>query len=152
MSKDYKTEIEEITKDVLAVSKKLEDSEGDLRIVDKNLETCCVQHASLLAYYDELQVQMKYALNRAKMLELKLRGEIYVHIKETYKKDYTDTAIKMVIDSNPEYIKQRELVLLVEEVYDRTVSVVESFRARSFSLNNIIKIREKELQDVIIRT
>lgn len=146
-----KDEIEMIEKDVLAAQKKLDYATADLKIDGKNLETCCIQHASLLAFYDEVQVQMKYSLNKAKLLELKTKGEIFVHIKETSKKDYTDSAIKLVIDCNPEYIKIKEVVLMVEEVYDRAESVVESFRTRSFDLRNIISIRENSLQDVIIR-
>lgn len=145
-------EIDLIEQDVLGASKKLDYATQDLKIDGKNLETCCIQHASLLAFYDEVQVQMKYSLNKAKLLELKVKGEIFVHIKETSKKDYTDSAIKIVIDSNPEYVKMRELVLMVEEVYDRAVAIVESFRTRSFDLRNIISIRENELEDVIIRT
>lgn len=144
-------EIELIELDVLGAQKKLDYATEDLKIDGKNLEACCIKHASLLAYYDEIQVQLKYSLNKAKLLELKTKSEIYVYIKENSKRDYTDSAIKIVIDGNPEYIKARELVLMVEEVYDRAVAVVESFRTRSFDLRNIISIRENELQDVIIR-
>ncbi|WAX21709.1 hypothetical protein [Stenotrophomonas phage RAS14] len=144
-------EIELIELDVIGAQKKLDFATEDLKIDGKNLEACCIKHASLLAYYDEIQVQLKYSLNKAKLLELKTKSEIYVYIKENSKRDYTDSAIKIVIDGNPEYIKARELVLMVEEVYDRAVAVVESFRTRSFDLRNIISIRENELQDVIIR-
>ena len=144
-------EIELIEMDVLGAQRKLDFATDDLKIDGKNLESCCIQHASLLAYYDEIQVQLKYSLNKAKLMELKVKSEIYVYIKENSKRDYTDSAIKIVIDSNPEYIKAKELVLMVEEVYDRAVAIVESFRTRSFDLRNIISIRENELQDVIIR-
>ena len=148
---NYNKTIESITKEAAEVSFKLDDSASDLKIDGKNLELCCVQHASLLAYYDEIQVRLKYNLNRLKMFELKMRGELYVHCKETFKKEYTDTAIKMVIDSNPNYVKLRETVLMVEEIYDKAVSVVESFKTRSFDLRNIIAIREAELENIIIR-
>lgn len=144
-------DIEMIELDVIGAQKKLDFATQDLKIDGKNLEACCIQHASLLAYYDEIQVQLKYSLNKAKLMELKVKSEIYIYIKENSKRDYTDSAIKIVIDSNPEYIKAKELVLMVEEVYDRAVAIVESFRTRSFDLRNIISIRENELQDVIIR-
>lgn len=152
MASNYKQELADITRDALRLQDKLELAESDLKVDGKNLEECCVKQASLLSYYDEISVRMKYNLNRVKLFELQMKGELYVHIKENSKKDYTDSAIKMIIDSNPEFVKLRDTSLMLEEIYDRAASVVESFKTRSFDLNNIIRIRENQLQDVTIRT
>ena len=39
----------------------------------------------------------------------------------------------------------------VEEVYESVKSIVKSFEQRSYSLNNIVRIREKELENITIR-
>lgn len=151
-AKTWKSKIAPIGKKVLEGSTKLEGWEDNLVIDGKNLELCCVEHSSWLAYYDEIAVELKYTLDFVDMVEKQVRGEIFKFVKETYHKEYTDTSIQRVIDANPDYLEVHELYLMVQEQYDKARSVVKAFEQRSYALNNIVKIREKELEHVVIRT
>ena len=94
---------------------------------------------------------MKYTVEYLEMVEKQIRGELFKHIKDTSKKEYTDTAILRVIDANPDYLEVHELLLMAQEQYDKCIKVVKAFEQRSYMLTNIVKIREKELENVIIR-
>lgn len=151
-AKSWKKKIEKIGQNILDASDKLKGWEDNLVIDGKNLEQCCVEHASWLAYYDETAVELKYTLDYMDMIEKQVRGEVFKFIKENYQKEYTDSSILKVVDANPDYLEVHELFLIVQEQYDKAKSIVKAFEQRSYVLNNIVKIREKELQHVVIRT
>lgn len=129
----------------------MEGWEDNLAINGKNLEVCCIEHASWLAFYDEIAVETRYILEYVEMVEREVRGNLYKFIKDTAKKDYVDSAILRVIDANPEYLEIHELLLIVQEQYEKAKTIVKAFEQRSYVLNNIVKIREKELENVTVR-
>ena len=86
------------------------------------------------------------------MIENQVRGEIFKYVKDTSQKAYTDSTINMVVDANPDFLEVHELLLMAQEQYMKCVKVVKAFESRSYMLNNIVKIREKELEHVVIRT
>lgn len=151
-SKLWKKKLEQIAGNVLEADEKLKGWQDHLAIDGKNLEVCCVEQPSWLAYYDEIAVEMKYTLDFVEMVERMLRGEIMSDIKDRFQKVYTDSSIQKVIDANPDYIEVHEIFLTVQEQYDKARSIVKAFEQRSYALNNIVKIREKELEHVVIRT
>lgn len=152
MSKPWKEKIKKVAKNILDADSQMEGWEANLVIQDKNLELCCVEHASWIGYYDEIAAELKYTVEFLDMIERQIRGELFKNIKDTAKKDYTDSAILRIIDANPDYLEIHELLLEATEQYDKCVKVVKAFEQRSYMLNNIVKIREKELEHVVIRT
>lgn len=151
-SKPWRDKLVKVADNLDDARKQLAGWEEKLVIDGKNLELCCVEHASWFAYYDEIAVELKYSLEFVEMLENQVRGELFKHAKDTYKREYTDSSIMKVIDANPDYLEVHEVLLIVQELYDKARSVVEAFKQRSYVLNNIVKIREKELEHVVIRT
>ena len=147
----WKDKVKKVAHNILEADKRIEDWEENIAIKDKNLELCCVEHASWIGYYDEISAEMKYTVEYLEMVEKQIRGELFKHIKDTSKKEYTDTAILRVIDANPDYLEVHELLLMAQEQYDKCIKVVKAFEQRSYMLTNIVKIREKELENVIIR-
>lgn len=151
-TKAWKDKIKKAAKNIIEAESKMSGWEKNLEINDKNLELCCVEHASWLAYYDEIACELKYTVDFVEMIENQVRGEIFKHVKDTSQKAYTDAAIKMVVDANPDYLEVHELLLMAQEQYLKCYKVVKAFEQRSYMLNNIVKIREKELEHVVIRT
>lgn len=151
-SKPWKKKVDKVAQNILDADDKMKGWEANLEIRDKNLELCCVQHASWIGYYDEIAAELKYTVEFVDMIERQIRGELFKSIKESSKKEYTDSAILRVIDANPDYIEIHEILLMAQEQYDKCVKVVKAFEQRSYMLNNIVKIREKELEHVVIRT
>ncbi len=148
----WKKKIEKVAERILEASNNLDGWEDNLAIDGKNLEVCCIQHASHLAYYDEIAAEMKYTVDFVEMVESQVRGELFKHIKDTMQKAYTDSSIQLVIDANPDYLEVHEILLMAQEQYIKAVKIVKAFEQRSYMLNNIVKIREKELEHVVIRT
>lgn len=148
---NWKKKINDIAQKVMDAQDAMKGWEDNLEIDGKNLEVCCIQHSSHLAYYDEIAVELKYTLDFVDMVEKQVRGELLKHMKDTFVKEYTDSSIQKVIDANPEYLEVHELYLIVQEQYDKARSIVRSFEQRSYVLNNIVKIREKELEHVVVR-
>jgi RNA-splicing ligase RtcB len=148
---DLEKTIKKIKQEIKNVSVKAEGWESDLSLDGKQLEVEVAKHSSLLAYYDEISVSAKYILEYAEMIEKRIRGELFVECKETFKKEYSDSAIKQVVESNPLYLKIHEVYITAEECYNHSKMVVDAFKQRSFDLTNFIRIRENELTNVIIR-
>lgn len=151
-SKTWKKKIAPIAENIISAEARMKGWEENLEINNKNLELCCVQHASWLAYYDEIAAELKYTVDYVDMIESQVRGELFKFIKDTSQKAYTDSAINLVVDANPDYLEVHELLLMAQEQYMKCIKVVKAFESRSYMLNNIVKIREKELEHVVIRT
>ena len=147
----WKKKVEAVAQRVLDAQDAMKDWEDNLAIDGKNLEVCCIQHASHLAYYDEIAVELKYTLDFVDMVEKEVRGTLLKHMKDSFQKEYTGSSIQKVIDANPDYLEVHELYLIVQEQYDKARSIVRAFEQRSYVLNNLVKIREKELEHVVVR-
>lgn len=149
-TKAWKTKLTKVAKNILEADERMKGWEDNLVIINKNLELCCVEHASWFAYYDEIASELKYTVDFIEMIENQVRGEIFKYIKDNSQKAYTDSAINMVVDANPDFLEVHETLLMAQEQYSKCHKVVKAFEQRSYMLNNIVKIREKELQHVDI--
>ena len=138
--------------DVLdSINKRLEGWEANIRIDGKNIESANVEQPSWIAYYDQIAVEAGTIMDYAEMLVKRVRAERMVYIKVNAGKDYTDTAVQRAIDGDKAYIRYQQLYLEVKEMYEKCKAIVDAFRQRSYSLNNIVKIRENELENITIR-
>lgn len=151
MNPKFKKKLEHIPKAIDSVLARIKDWESDIKIRDKNIEAANIEQPSLIAYYDQVAVELHSMVKYLDMVEKEIRGSRMRTIKENMQRDYSDTAIQRLIDSDPEYIEVHALLIEVEEVYESVKSIVKSFEQRSYSLNNIVRIREKELENITIR-
>lgn len=135
----------------IALEKRLKDWESDIRLDGKNLQSAVVEQPSLLAYYDQLSVEAEAMLDYMEFMVKKVRAERMQFIKEHSSNEYTDTAIQKVIDGDKQYVKTYQIYLEVKELYEKSKAIVEAFKQRSYSLNNLVKIREAELENITIR-
>lgn len=142
---------EKIAENLIRIDEEIKEWEKDVSLNGKNIQVAIVQQPSLLARYDQLASEADFYVDYTDMLVKKIRGEILKRIKDNYSKDYTDTAINKVIDSHPDYIKIQELYLECKLTYTRCKSLVEAFKQRSYSLNNLVKVYEHELDNITIR-
>lgn len=148
----WKTKLSKVESKLIDAEKRMAGWEDNLEINNKNLELACVEHASWLAYYEEIAIELKYVLEFVEMIEKEVRGIQFKFCKDSFQKEYTDSSILKVIDANADYLEVHEMYLIVQEIYDKARVIVKGFEQRSYSLNNIVKIREKELEHVVIRT
>lgn len=134
------------------IENKIKNWKIDIALDGKNIQSAIVEQPSLVAYYDQLAVEANYYLSVAEMRVKRVRAERMRFIQENFTRSYTDTAIQKVIDGDKEYLKVHAVYVEIKRVYDECRSLVESFKQRSYSLNNLVKIYEKELENITIRT
>ncbi len=142
---------EKIPQKILEIEKKIENWRDDVSLDGKNLQSAVVEQPSLLAYYDQVAVEAGYYVDLMEMMVKKVRAERIKFIRDNFARDYTDSAIQKAVDGDPQYIKVYEIYIEVKEVYDKCKSIVEAFKQRSYSLNNLVKIHENELENITIR-
>ena len=133
------------------IDNRISNWEADISLDGKNLQSAVVEQPSLLAYYDQIAVESEYLMDLMEMQVKKIRAERTKFIRDNFSKDYTDSAIQKVVEGDEAYIKTYKVFLLTKEMYERCKSLVEAFKQRSYSLNNIVKIREHELENITIR-
>lgn len=133
------------------ITQKIDAFENDLKIDGKNLQSAVAEQSSLLVYYDHVSCEAQTLLNYVDMLLKKIKAERIQHIKKQSQIDYTDSMLQKIVESDKEYIKHNEYFLEVKELAEKCKSIVSAFEQRGYSLNNLVKIREHELEHVIIR-
>lgn len=124
--------------------------EDNLQIEGKNLEKANREQASWQSYYDQRKIELYALVKYFEARIAKVRGTYFKGYTENYSRELTDRAKDKYIDHEEGYLKEYEIYLEVKELYDRYDSVVESFKARGYALNNITKIRVASLEDVIV--
>lgn len=142
---------EKIPQKILEIEKKIENWRDDISLDGKNLQSAVVEQPSLLAYYDQVAVEAGYYVDLMEMMVKKVRAERIKFIRDNFARDYTDSAIQKAVDGDPQYVKVYEIYIEVKEVYDKCKALVEAFKQRSYSLNNLVKIHENELENITIR-
>lgn len=142
---------EKIPQKIVEIEKKIENWRDDVSLDGKNLQSAVVEQPSLLAYYDQVAVEAGYYVDLMEMMVKKVRAERIKFIRDNFARDYTDSAIQKAVDGDPQYVKVYEIYIEVKEVYDKCKSLVEAFKQRSYSLNNLVKIHENELENITIR-
>lgn len=142
---------EQLDASLESISNRIEDWETDLNLDGKNIQSAIVEQPSLVAYYDQVSVDASYVVDYMEMQLKKVRAERIKFIKETFAKDYTDTAINRVVEGDKEYNKTYALLLEARAVHDRCKAIVDAFRQRAYCLNNLVKVYEHELYNITIR-
>lgn len=142
---------EMIPQKIAGIERKISNWQADIALDGKNLRSAVVEQPSLLAYYDQTAVEAGYYVDLMEMRLKRVRAERTKFIRDNFARDYTDSAVQRAVEGDKEYQKVYEIYIEVKEVYDRCKSLVESLRQRSYSLNNLVKIHEKELENITIR-
>jgi len=142
---------DQLEKSLNSIDDRIDKWETDIRLDGKNIQSAIVEQASLVAYYDQIAVEASYIVDYMEMQVKKVRAERIKFIKESFAKDYTDTAINKVVEGDKEYNKTYSMLLEAKTSYEKCKSIVEAFRQRAYCLNNLVKIYENELQNITIR-
>jgi len=127
----------------------LENKDEDLKIKGKTIEEANREQPQNLSYYDERRVELKTLVRFFECEIARVRSKLLKGM-EQYPRDLSDRMKEKYIDDDESYLSVYEQYLSVKELYGLYESLVDSFRARGFALNNITKIRVAALEDVIL--
>lgn len=112
-----------------------------LNIKNKTLEIAHKEQCSWIVYYDERRVELKTLIKYLTLNVNKVRGKLVRHFNENHSRGLGERLINSYIDADNEYIKAQELLLEVEELYEKYAAVVEAFNKRGFALRDITLAR-----------
>jgi hypothetical protein len=125
-------------------------AEQDLAIKGKSLEIANKENSALYAYYDERRVELKTLVDYLELQINKTRGRLWRTFTENNNREISDRSKEKYIDGEQAYLDIYEIYLEVKEMYNQFESVVEAFKLRGYSLNNITKIRVAALENVTL--
>lgn len=150
LTEKSKKKFDAIAEAIADLSEQLKDWKKDLELNGVNLRVALIKQPSILAYYDQIAVELYACVKHLQSIEKEVRGLVYKKLKEKATRDYTDTAIQRLIDCDVDYVKVHTLLIDVEEVYENCKSIVGAIQQRAYTLNNLVRVYEKELQDITI--
>lgn len=130
--------------------RKLEKWREDISIDGKNIEEVNMQQASLTAYYDQIKIELKAILDFLDMKVKETRSKSLKALNKNSSLSLSDRAKEKILDSDKSYISIYKLFLIAKEVHAKSDMVANNFAQRSYTLNNIVKIREKELENITL--
>lgn len=128
----------------------LDDKEETLKLKGKRLEHANREQASWLSFYDERRIELATYVRFFEMEIKRVRSKLYRNYLEHHSRDLNDRTIEKYLDSEDAFLNVSEKYLAVKELYGQYESIVESFKARGYALNNITRIRVASLEDVVI--
>lgn len=128
----------------------LKEVENNLRIKGKKLEEANRENAIWQHYYDQRKIELGTLRKYFEQEVARVRGTLFKTYTESNSRDLSDRAKDKYIDHEKAYLDTNELLLEVQEMYEKYESVVDAFRSRGYALNNITKLRCASLEDVMM--
>jgi hypothetical protein len=126
----------------------LDEAPDRLRISGKPLGKANGEQVGWLAYYDERRVELKALVKYTDMRVASVRGRLYRQYTEIHSRELSDRMKDKYIDNDNDYLVMNELLIEIEEVYEKMVAVVEAFKARGFALRNLTELAVHEINEV----
>lgn len=132
--------------------KKLSDWKKNISLDGKNIERVNIEQSSWLAYYDEIKVNLKIMIDYFDYLLKQQKSQDIKALMRTSQKTLTDRMLDKLAEDSQDYNDIFMVYLEVKELYYMADSIVNQIYQRAFSINNIVKIREKELQGITLHS
>ena len=130
--------------------KELDLIESRLTLENITLERANMENPTWLSFYDQKKVELKILNDYMEMRVNQCRGRLFARYKENNMVSLNATEINQYINNEDAYVELFEILLEVQEMYEKYKQVIEAFKARGYALNNITKIRVASLEDVIL--
>lgn len=128
----------------------LSDFQKNLTIKGKRLELANYEQATWMSYYDERRVELHAIVRYMEMYVEKVRGKLWRDYTENYSRDLSPKDKDQYINNEKAFLDATSLFLEIRELYEKFESVVESFKARGYALNNITRIRIADMGDYVV--
>lgn len=149
LRKLYKDE-DHILKLIQKYEKELDGWKDNVKLDGKNIEIVNVEQSSWLAYYDEIKVNLKTILDYYSYLLKEQKAKDIRALMHSSKKSMTDRMMEKLAEESKDYRDLFLIYLEIKELYMLADSIVNQFQQRAYAINNIVKIREKDLQGITL--
>lgn len=101
-------------------------------------------------YFDEARINLKTIVTMLEHYTKHQRSIQFKKIRNKEPKAITEREVNILVDAEPIVMKYLKMHREANEIYEKFISISESFRQRGFVLNNLTKIYESELDKVIL--
>jgi hypothetical protein len=128
----------------------LKDAEKNVELKGKRIVDANIEHVGWYAYYDSIRVELRTIVEYVDIERQHIKSKIFKKYKENYSVQLGQREIDVYIAKEVEILNINNLYLEIYEVYERSVSIVESFRVRGYNLKNITQIICSEKEDFIM--
>lgn len=120
-----------------------------LPVKGKTLDAALKEQTSVV-FFDERRAEVKTLVKFLNIQVSKVRGGLVRRINESNAKALGERMINSYIDADDTYISTHELLLEVEELYEKYTAVVEAFTKRGFALRDITAARIADVHNSIL--
>lgn len=128
----------------------LHDVADNLRLKGKPIGEANSEQPAWLVYYDQKKVELKSVLQLVEAHVDKIKGEQWQKYTEVHTRELSSRDKDAYIKKDSNYLNAYQLLLCVQELYDKYVAVVDAFVARGFSLRNITNLRVAQVENGLI--
>ena len=147
---ELKDDLSNIKQVIKYYATKIKEGHSDIKLSGKLLPTANTEQPSLMAYYDEIKATVKHIMSYVEMELRKKKGQLFSELQRNSPKALTVSELEKLVDCSEDYLHIYQKFLDTKELYDKATVVVNGFTQRSYSLTNLVKIYERELQDITI--
>lgn len=128
----------------------LSDVSANLALKGKPIGEANSEQPAWLVYYDQKKVELKSILNLVEMHVERIKGGLWEKFTEVHSRELSSRDKDAYIKKDVNYLNAYQLLLCVQELYDKYDAVVEAFVARGFSLRNITNLRVAQVENGLI--
>lgn len=147
---NLKYNLESVVEQIEKIDSALEGWQERVSLDNKNIEVVNIEQAAWLAYYDEIKVQLKIMMDYMDYLLRQQKSKSMKLLHRTMQRSVNDSTLEKLAEDNKTYKDLFLIYLEVKELYLIANSVVTQLQQRAYSINNIVRIREKELEGITL--
>lgn len=128
----------------------IDEVEDRISLKGKTLAYANQEQVSWQVYYDQQRIALHGLL---KYLETKMeseKGRLWKIYTEKHSRELKNYDKNHYINNNETFITFKQLVLEVEEIYNKYVAICDAYKTRGYALRNLTDLYVHSLQDVTI--
>lgn len=128
----------------------LDESDEHLILKGKTLKQAAQEQVAWYGYYDQKRIELRTVV---KFLETELdrvRGKLFRNFKENHSRELGEREIQQYINNEPAYIRTKELLLEVDELYQKFSGLVDNWKNRGYLIGHMSRAFVAEVEDAIL--
>ena len=145
-----KTDIKSIFPVIERYSEIIEQGKTHLELKNKRIDFATIEQSSWLNYYDERRIELKKVLELVQILVDKKYGALWKHYTENVSLDMSPKDKDHYIKTDERYLIMKEVLLEVRELYEKAEALVEAFKARGYSINNLTRLYTNNVNEIML--